>query len=131
LLQVETLEGFVMRPSDSNASNGVHQFAPEQAAERAVKAAYLLREALALLGSESAIGTALTGKRESDRLLRLPEVQHLTGLRRSAIYEQMQRGIFPRSIKAGPRAATWSEAAVQAWISKRIDAGAARTVDLN
>jgi prophage regulatory protein len=60
-------------------------------------------------------------------LLRLPEVQRLTGLRRSAIYEQMQKGIFPRSVKAGPRAATWSEAAVQAWISKRIDAGQART----
>ena len=110
-----------MQPSISNASKGDDQFAPDQAAERAIKAAYLLREALALLGNESALATASSRKHASDRLLRLPEVQRLTGLRRSAIYEQMQRGLFPRSVKAGPRAATWSEAAVQAWISDRLD----------
>jgi prophage regulatory protein len=58
-------------------------------------------------------GSGFTTKRASDRLLRLPEVQRLTGLRRSAIYEQMQKGGFPESVKTSPRAATWSEAAVQ------------------
>ena len=94
----------------------------EVAAERAARAAYLLREALALLVSDPEMSPLVGTRRESDRLLRLPEVQRLTGLRRSAIYEQMQRGIFPRSVKAGPRAATWSEAAVQDWISERIGA---------
>ena len=109
-----------MRTPISNASSGEGPSSTDLAAERTTKAAYLLREALNLLGDEPAFAAVLSTKRESDRLLRLPEVQRLTGLRRSAIYEQMQRGIFPRSVKAGPRAATWSEAAVQAWISDRL-----------
>ena len=89
--------------------------------ERANRAALLLQEALALLaGDQEEAGASVSTERASDRLLRLPEVQRLTGLRRSAIYEQMRRGIFPRSVKAGPRAAAWSEAAIQAWISDRI-----------
>ena len=103
----------------------------EVAAERATRAAYLLREALALLVIDPEMAPVVGTKRESDRLLRLPEVQRLTGLRRSAIYEHMQRGIFPRSVKAGPRAATWSEAAVQAWISERIRADSTLTLSPN
>jgi len=110
-----------MRTSISNSSSAEGQISTDLAAERATKAAYLLREALNLLGSEPALETLRSTRRESDRLLRLPEVQRLTGLRRSAIYEQMQKGIFPRSVKAGQRAATWSEAAVQAWISDRLE----------
>jgi len=109
-----------MAPSFFNASADGPRGSAEVAAERASRAAHLLREALALLASDSDAAPFVGAKRGSDRLLRLPEVQRLTGLRRSAIYEQMQRGIFPRSVKAGARAATWSEAAVQAWISERI-----------
>ena len=111
-----------MGPSVFNASTAGRQESAEVAAERAARAAYLLREALALLAGDPGTTPPNGIKRESDRLLRLPDVQRLTGLRRSAIYEQMQRGIFPRSVKAGPRAATWSEAAVQTWISQRIGA---------
>jgi prophage regulatory protein len=112
-----------MKASLNNATNGQGRDSSELTAERATKAAYYLKEALALLGSSPDASTPIDSKRESDRLLRLPEVLQLTGLRRSAIYEQMRRGSFPRSVKAGPRAATWSEAAIQAWISDRIDEG--------
>jgi len=106
-----------MQARPPNASRGNRQ---EFADERAEKAASLLREALALLGSGTVSSTE-SGP-QSNRLLRLPEVQRLTGLRRSAIYDQMQRGRFPRSVKSSTRAAAWSEAAVQAWITDRIDA---------
>ena len=107
-----------MRALRANALRVTEQ---EPRDERAARAAYLLREALALLAEDPGIAPPpLRSQRESDRLIRLPEVQRLTGLRRSAIYAQMQKGVFPRSIKAGPRAATWSEAAIQAWISDRI-----------
>jgi prophage regulatory protein len=96
----------------------------DQTFARTEQAAHLLREALALLNVGSKPSTALMAmKRAPDRLLRLPEVERLTGLRRSAIYEQMQRGIFPRSVKVGPRAATWSETDVQGWISDRLGRG--------
>ncbi len=109
-----------MRASTSSASSDA-PLPADGTGERALRAALLLREALALLGTDRSPLTPLDAKRASDRLLRLPEVQRLTGLRRTAIYEQMQRGVFPRSVKAGPRAATWSERAVQAWIAERLD----------
>ncbi|MDM0120079.1 helix-turn-helix transcriptional regulator [Variovorax arabinosiphilus] len=93
----------------------------QNATQRALHAAHLLQEALALLLADSTALKEHTMKRAPDRLLRLPEVESLTGLRRSAIYEQMQRGVFPRSVKAGRRAATWPESAVQSWIADRLD----------
>lgn len=87
--------------------------------EQTIRAVVLLQEALSLLGNAGALGPALASK-SPDRLLRLPEVQRLTGLGRSAIYQQMKEGFFPRSVKVGPRAASWSEAAVQEWIRQRL-----------
>ena len=107
----------VMRALRSTAPNDTSQ---EPWDGRAARAERLLREALALLSGDPGTEPLRPPERESDRLLRLPEVQELTGLRRSSIYAQMQTGAFPHSVKAGPRAATWSEAAIQAWISDRL-----------
>lgn len=82
------------------------------------RAASLLQEALSLLsGSGPGLLPAVS---DDDRLIRLPEVLRLTGMCRSALYEQMSRGQFPRSVKIGPRAASWSARAVRSWISDRI-----------
>ena len=89
-----------MRASPTGTLGSDDSSSADAATERALQAACLLREALALLGHERAAVTMLSTLRTSDRLLRLPEVQRLTGLRRSAIYEQMQRGLFPKSVKA-------------------------------
>lgn len=110
-------------PETSKRKN--EQFGAGPAAERTLQATQLLREALALLGADPMIDISAV-RRRADRLLRMPEVERLTGLRRSAIYEQMQRGTFPRSVKAGPRAATWSEAAIQEWIAERLEGNAHR-----
>ena len=114
-----------MPASKTNTSRRTtEQVTSNQMTARTEQAARLLREAVALLNLDSKPSMALIAmKRTPDRLLRLPEVERLTGLRRSAIYEQMQRGIFPRSVKVGPRAATWSEIAIQGWISDRLGRG--------
>lgn len=92
------------------------------AAQRTLlEAAHLLQEALVLLSADSKMPVVHTMKRTPDRLLRLPEVERLTGLCRSAIYEQMRSGIFPRSVKAGQRTAAWPESAVQSWITERMN----------
>ena len=91
-----------------------------RAADRALHAAYLLREALALLAAEGPLPPEIPG-RSTDRLLRLSEVQRLTGLRRSALYEQIQRGVFPRPVKTGRRLSCWSETAIQTWIADRLE----------
>lgn len=89
--------------------------------EQTARAAVLLQEALNLLGNSGMLEFEPANvSRPPDRLLRLPEVQRLTGLGRSAIYQQMKEGVFPHSVKVGPRAATWSEAAIQVWIRQRL-----------
>lgn len=108
-----------MRAQSNNESS--ERLAAGNAAQRTLQATQLLQEALLLLCTDSTLPMAHVMKRAPDRLLRLPEVERLTGLRRSAIYVQMQRGVFPRSVKAGRRTATWSESAVQAWIADRLD----------
>ena len=50
------------------------------------------------------------------RLLRLPEVMDRVGLRRSAIYQRMSEGRFPKSRSLGPKCAVWVEAEIDEWI---------------
>ena len=52
----------------------------------------------------------------SGRLIRLPEVIARVGLKRSAIYQRMSEGRFPKSRSLGPKCAVWVEAEIDAWI---------------
>ena len=58
------------------------------------------------------------------RLLRLPEVESLVGIRKSSIYEGVKAGTFPAPIKLSRRAVCWPAASIDAWITERIKAGA-------
>ena len=59
-----------------------------------------------------------------DRILRLPEVERLTGLRKSSIYGLSKEGKFPKQIFIHRRMTGWSEQAVLTWIQARIQGGA-------
>lgn len=59
-----------------------------------------------------------------ERLLRLPEVQRLTGLGKSSIYEFARTGRFVRPIKLTSRCSVWPESAVRAWISEHVKGAA-------
>ena len=50
------------------------------------------------------------------RLLRLPEVMSRVGLRRSAIYQRMNEGRFPKCRSLGPKCSVWVEAEINAWV---------------
>jgi prophage regulatory protein len=50
------------------------------------------------------------------RLLRLPEVMARVGMKRSAIYQRMSDGRFPRSRSLGPKCAVWVESEIDDWI---------------
>lgn len=56
---------------------------------------------------------------ENEEILRRPAVELKTGLKRSAIYEGMQEGWFPRQVKLGPRAVGWRKSDIDKWISER------------
>jgi prophage regulatory protein len=51
------------------------------------------------------------------RLLKLPEVERITGKGRTSIYNDPT---FPRPVKIGPRASAWVESEVMSWIEARI-----------
>ena len=59
----------------------------------------------------------------SRRVLRLQDVKEATGLSRSSIYALQQRGIFPQSIRIGPKATGWYEDEVQNYIETRPRTG--------
>ncbi len=54
------------------------------------------------------------------RLLRRRDVESLTGLRRSALYDLMQKGRFPKPGALTDRAVAWPEPEVAAWINARL-----------
>lgn len=110
-----------MRPAAQNRKDCGNQ---REAVDREItdRAAQLMRQALSLLESgESMRRPPLEDGGDEDRLLRLPEVLRLTGMCRSALYDQMAQGHFPGSIKIGQRATSWSAKAVRNWIAQRVD----------
>lgn len=56
---------------------------------------------------------------DTPRLLRLPEVERLSGLKRSAIYAAIKRGQFPKPRKLTAVASAWLEPEVRQWIESR------------
>ncbi|SFQ30931.1 prophage regulatory protein [Roseivivax halotolerans] len=53
-----------------------------------------------------------------ERLLKMPEVTHMTGFARSQVYAMISTGAFPRPIKLG-RCSRWPESEVLSWIEDR------------
>jgi prophage regulatory protein len=46
-------------------------------------------------------------------LIRLPSVEAAIGLRRSAIYGRVARGLFPSPVELGPRSVAWVKSEVE------------------
>lgn len=53
-------------------------------------------------------------------------VSEITGLQRSALYERIARGEFPKPVTIGSAAVRWIEAEVVAWVQQQIDASRTR-----
>ena len=53
------------------------------------------------------------------RLLRLPEVLHLCGISRWALYEMVSRGAFPQPVQIGARSVGWRQRDIREWIETR------------
>ncbi|MFY9460666.1 MAG: AlpA family phage regulatory protein [Aquabacterium commune] len=57
---------------------------------------------------------------QRDRMVRLAEVEHLTGLKKSTIYRLMRERKFVQCVQVTSRCTAWSEAAVLQWVQDRI-----------
>lgn len=72
------------------------------------------------LNTESAASLARTDASPvppAPRLIRLPEVMSRVALKRSAIYQRMSEGRFPKSRSLGGKCTVWVEAEIDAWIN--------------
>jgi prophage regulatory protein len=54
------------------------------------------------------------------RLIRLPVVIGITGLRRSSIYARIQEGRFPKAVPLGGHAVAWIESEIFQWVNERV-----------
>lgn len=61
----------------------------------------------------------------SHKIMRLPEVIHMTGLSRSTIYLRMAKGSFPLTISLGERAVGWLLSDIEEWLDARVVASKA------
>lgn len=59
--------------------------------------------------------------RKPEKLLRLPEVEILTGLKKSSIYAGMKASppTFPHCVRLSVRAVAWRESDIAAWQHER------------
>lgn len=62
-------------------------------------------------------------------VLRLPEVMARTGYKSSSIYAMQNAGLFPKSIKLGPRRSGWLASEVDAWLEQRISISRSEAAD--
>ena len=60
-----------------------------------------------------------TGRRQLQKLIRLPQVIEMTGRSRARLYEDIKANIFPKPLKIGPRAVAWVEDEIIDWIEER------------
>lgn len=63
--------------------------------------------------------------RKPEKLLRLPDVEGLTGLKKSSIYAGMKASppTFPRCVRLSARAVAWRESDIAAWQAQRQQSG--------
>jgi prophage regulatory protein len=64
------------------------------------------------------------GRSEPERLIRLKELRHLTGLGRSTIYRLIEQGRFPKQLRPlgeNVKLAVWRATEVRQWIAARAN----------
>lgn len=61
------------------------------------------------------------------QFLRLPAVIALVGKSRTAIYRDIQAGVFPAPIRIGARSVAWDSTAIETWQQGRINASTSGT----
>lgn len=52
-------------------------------------------------------------------LLRLPQVETATGLKKSALYQRIKEGSFPTAVRLGPKSVAWRSDEVSQWVESR------------
>ncbi|MDP1637902.1 MAG: AlpA family transcriptional regulator [Candidatus Nitrotoga sp.] len=70
--------------------------------------------------SSSNSNTSAYVQQPQTALIRRKEVERLTALSRSRIYDLMKQGTFPKPVRLGAMSVAWEENLVRNWIADRI-----------
>lgn len=62
----------------------------------------------------------MTTQPTSRRIMRLADVEQVTGFKRSHIYNLMNENRFPKSRRIGCRAVGWNSSEIEQWINDRL-----------
>jgi prophage regulatory protein len=65
-------------------------------------------------------GALRQGRQEC--FLRLSQVEKRVGLKKSSIYERIERGEFPAPVEISAKCSRWLESEIDSWIAERIKA---------
>ena len=60
------------------------------------------------------------GMIQTEKFLRIKEVQRFCGLSRSQIYALVGKGEFPKQIKVSEKASAWLLSELEEWMSERV-----------
>lgn len=71
--------------------------------------------------NEKTLATPATGAACPQKLMTLPEVMKLAGLKRERIRQLEHMGEFPQRVRITARRIGWVQSEVAAWLQNRID----------
>jgi len=66
----------------------------------------------------------VTGTAKPGNLIRLPQVEIKTGLKKSTIYAGVKAKTMPAPVRLSARAVAWREEEIDRWINARVTTGA-------
>jgi prophage regulatory protein len=61
--------------------------------------------------------TIMAAAQNIDRLLRLDEVLHATGIGRNTVYRRIKEGTFPKQVRIGPNSVGWRQSEISQWMN--------------
>ena len=67
-------------------------------------------------------------QQQEDRLIKLPEVLATVGMKKTAWYDGIKAGKYPKPIKRSPRDTVWPMSAIQKIVSDTITSGGGQNV---
>ena len=81
-----------------------------------------------ILGTQAVVLGVTQDARQkmAETFLRRRQIEELTGLARSTIYDRIKAGTFPKPVKIGDRAVAWLKSDIDAWQSDCIAKGQAK-----
>lgn len=61
----------------------------------------------------------MSSSQSAEKILRIREVEQVSGLKKTTIYQGVKQGTFPAPVRLSVRAVGWHAAAIFEWVATR------------